>query len=694
MSTSLLFTLSLPVSPANGQLGLYIYEITARDSFTQIQNATVGMPVTLVATIATENGTYKVYFNDKLVDTGLGQQHYVSSNFTIPEIPSGTYNFTLTDVAINQNTTYPFPILTEYSAKPTVPNPPAQIQEGTGLTLNVTITAGTPNTAVGAEITVLLPAPLSKNYTKTVSMTTSALGTAQTIVNYPDSSFSPSDSSTLYAGAYQVYFNQSQGLATNQFTVGFTDLTQYHRGDTVKIRAVGYQPSQASTLAITFNNGVIFTQSVTASDQGVVTSSWPIPSSAGIGQYTVTITPQTSPSKGVPDQQNFQILGYPINFKAVNLAGEVVSGIVISAFDSQANQTRTGTTDFSGLTTINLETGSATVSALWNQVEVSKTTITITGNATLTITCQLTDLKITVQDKNGVIIPFVSLNLTYQYVTNAGATQTGTASGITDLNGVYTFNSTLTGITYTVDASKYSKVFNAGNNTISSVPAVPVASSIVITPDESLKLTVTDYGNAAIPNARVTLIEQASGIFYSLTTDAGGSVQVTVTFGQYRASIYTASDVLLNSTVVNVISDTQSSIRCSLYKIPVTVKIVDYFGNPLSNVVVQLSRTGMTTIEATTKGDGTVTFNDVIGGSMEVLAYPNGNQNAFVAKNQQVNSPTTITVNMNKFVAFGGSLIDTSTLAAIVLVILAIVLLIIVEVVRRIRFRFSHRPES
>jgi hypothetical protein len=306
----------------------------------------------------------------------------------------------------------------------------------------------------------------------------------------------------------------------------------------------------------------------------------------------------------------------------------------------------------------------------------------------------LTDLSIKVQDKNGVAIPFVNLNMSFQYVTRAGATQTGTGEGQTDLNGVFAFNSTLTGISYTIDASKYAKVFNANNNTVSSVTAVPTSKVTIICPDETLTLKTVDYRSAVIPNARITLIEQASGIFYSVTTDSSGSAQVTVTFGQYRVSVYTSSNVLLSSTVITVTSNTQSQIQCAIYKLPISVKVVDYFGNPISNINVQLSRTGMDTVSATTQGNGIATFNDVIGGNMEITAYPSGNQNSFVATNLQVDSPTTVTLTMNKYVAFGGSLIETSLLATIILIMLVVVLLIVVEVYRRTGFRLPRKTPS
>jgi hypothetical protein len=689
MGASLLFaSISNPQVLGQSPYGLRIFYITAQGGYEPLQNATVGQPVSLLASVVTSNGSYRLYFNNKLIESSTSQGYYIDSNFTMPEVPLGTYDFILTDVAINQNTTLSLPILTAFSAKPTsVPTSPSQLAEGSSVALNVTVLGGSPNTSYGAEIRVVSPNSVL-NFTKSISFTTSSLGTAQALVTYPDSSFSPSGASTLYAGSYVVYFNQTQGLAQSTFNFGFTDLTQYHRQDTVKINALGYQPSQVVTVAVSFNNAPISSQPITASSQGVITTTWVVPNEAAIGTYTVTLSPQTNPSKLVVDTQTFTILGYPVNIKALNLAGEIVPQISIEATDQAANQTFTNVTDLAGMTTINLEKGATKLAAYWNQVKVGEITLTVTGTSTNTITCQLTDLSIKVQDKRGVVIPFANLNVTYPYVTRTGETQTGTTVGQTDLTGIYTLNSTLPGIIYSIVASKFSTVFN---QTSSSVSTQPTSQITVICPDETLSLKLVDYTSKPLTNTRVTLIEQASGIFYSVTTDSSGTAQLQVTFGQYRLDAYTADNILLNETVINVLSNTQTQITCTLYNLQVSVKIVDYFGAPISNVYVQLSRPGMNAQSGTTKSDGTATFSNVIGGNMEITAYPTGNEKAFVAKNLQITSPTTVTLSMAKYVLFGGSLVDTSVLATITLVAVVILLLMILEVYRRTGFRLPRK---
>ena len=101
----------------------------------------------------------------------------------------------------------------------------------------------------------MLPSPLGTAYSKMVSLgTANAKGTASAQVTFPDSSFQPSGSLTDYAGTYTAYFNQSTSIAQNTFTVNFIDSTTYHRGQTVNIRATGYQPNEPATITITSVN--------------------------------------------------------------------------------------------------------------------------------------------------------------------------------------------------------------------------------------------------------------------------------------------------------------------------------------------------------------------------------------------------------------------------------------------------------
>ena len=655
---------------------------------------TVEQPVSLTGTITTYNGPYQVYFSSIIIATGNAVGYNVVSNFTIPDYPAGDYQFTLIDLTTGENTTSPFPIFVAYAVNAVIPASPGQLQEGQIVDLNVSVLGGDANSTYVAEISVQPPSGISQNYTADLPLTTASDGAVSVIVPFPGTSFSPAGASTDYYGAYAVYFNESLSLASSTFAVGFTDATVYHRGQTVFISALGYQPNQVTTVAIDYGALIVFSQTVTANSQGTVTTDWVIPSNTTIGSYTVEVTPLTTPSKIISDVETFQIPGYTINFYATNLAGEAVPQISVEALDQSTGSTYTGTTDSTGMATINLEKGGATVDAYWNQAEVANVQISVTANATIPLSCRLTDLQIKVQDTNGVAIPFVDLNITYSYPSQTGETLTGTAAGQTDVTGFYSFNSTLPGIGYTILASKYNTVFNSGNTQISPLAAQPSTQVTILCPDEGLTLKTVDYNYAPLPNARITLIEQASGIFYSVTTDSNGNAQLPVTFGQYQAEVYTSSNVLLNTTVLSVLNDTTSQIRCVAYNLPVSVKVVDFFGNGIANVNVQITRPGLSTLSANTQSNGVASFGDIIGGNVVITAYPPGNANAYIAASLKLDSATTVTLTMGKYVDFAGALISTSALATIIIIILAVLLFVGIEVYRRTGFKLKRKTET
>ncbi len=168
----------------------------------------------------------------------------------------------------------------------------------------------------------------------------------------------------------------------------------------------------------------------------------------------------------------------------------MVPQIQVQAIDGTTNASYNSTSGANGLANFNLESGTDVFTAFKNGVNIGSTNITITGNATFTFQCQLTNLKIEVQNQNSVALPFVDLAITYQYQPAAGGSQTGSASGQTDSTGAFTLNSTLTGISYTINASLYNKVFNLGNNTFNNIPAQPVTTVIITCPNETLTLNV------------------------------------------------------------------------------------------------------------------------------------------------------------------------------------------------------------
>lgn len=685
MSFAIAFTPSTHVFGQNSNLGVTIYQVVPAGSY--ISNGTstltgpVGYALNLQGTIYTSNGTYQVIFANQVVASGTSEGYYVNANFSVPEVPSGTYALRLRDVPTNVNSTEDdFQVTITYS----ITAVPSQVQEGSSVVCNVAVTGGDPGTSYYANVSVVLPSPLSTAYSKILSLgATSQKGSANAQVTF--------DSLTNYTGSYTVYFNQSVPLAQSQFSVDFLDSTTYHRGQTATINAIGYQPNQAATLSFTSSSGTsLNSESLTASDAGVISTTWVVPSNAATGTHTATITPQGI-QKSIQDSQSFSIIGYAVTIKTVNLAGEVVPQIQIQATDQATNTVYKSTSGSDGIANFNLETGIISLTAFRNGVNVGQSNITVTGNGAFNLQCQLTDLKIIVQNENGAPIPFVNLTITYHYLlTNGGSSQTGNASGQTDPSGAFMLNSTLTGISYTINASLYNQVFNSGNNTANNVPAQAVSEIVITCPNEPLSINVVDYNQAAIPDARIELVELTSGLFYTASTDSSGSVTSQVTFGMYRTRIY-KNNILINETNIEAFSESQKQIRCTLYGIQVSVSVVDFFGQPIPNANVTLNGPEPERFSAVTQGDGTATFSNVIGGDMQIVAFASGAQNGYQAVTLTVVQPTSVQIKIDRYIALGSLLIQTSSLITIAIILVAVILFVAVEIYRRKRVKHTSK---
>ena len=673
MAFAAVFT-PLEVLAQNTNLGVTILQITPTAA-----TGPVGSSVNLQGTIFTSNGSYKIVLGKNVVVSSTADGYYVNTNFTVPESFSGPYPLTLQDVAININSTQQYTVTTGYSINAV----PSSVQEGNAVILNVSVTGCQLGSSYGATVAVVLPSTLSTTYTKTITLgTPNEKGSASAQVTFPDSGFQPSGSLTDYAGTYTATFNQS--LAQSTFSVNFIDSTTYHRGQTVTVRATGYQPSDSATLTIVSvkNGSTLDTVSVTASADGIISTSRVVPSTADIGDYTIKIAPSGT-QKSIQDSETFTVTGYSIKVQTTNLAGEVVSGITLQALDASTSTMYNAVSDSNGIANLKLEKGTNVLTALWNGVNVGETDITVSGDASFTIRCQLTDFKITVKSTNGVLMPFINLNIAYQYQSSDGS-KTGAASGQTDSSGSFTLNSTLAGASYKIDASIYNQIFNAGNNTVSNLQSQATAQVFIICPSETLKINVVGYNQEPISNARIELVELSNGLFYSATTDINGSVATQVTFGMYRARVF-RDIALINETNLQVFSSSQQQIHCTLYGIQLSVVVVDFFGAPISNVNVTLN--GPEKISAATQSDGTATFNNIIGGNLQIIAQAPGTQGAYQAITVTVNQPTTVQIKIDKYVALGSLLIQASSLITILIILIAIIAFAVVEVYRRSRVK-------
>ncbi len=641
--------------------------------------AAAGALASVEGTIYTQNGSYQLYVGRSLVAQGKANGLKVNITFTVPELPSATYALTLQDVSINVNATNPFTIQTGYQ----IIASPTAIQEGSIVTINAAVTGG--QLGISYFATVAIVSPSGAASTTTISLgTPNVQGTARGSVVFPSSNFQ--NGVTDYTGAYTLTFNQS--LAQGQFFVNILDSTTYHRGQTMNIKATGYQSNQAVTLTIASSSQTVDTKSVSTDANGVINAIWEVSSKIPLGELTLKIVTAEGTPKSPADQQTFTIIGYTVVVQVTNLAGKGVPGLLVKVNDASTNISSTGVADAEGYVSYKLERGSYTVAAYLDDVVVGSTDVTVTGDGDFVLRCQLTDMKITVKTVEGTFMPFVDLDITFNF--QSGTLQrNGNLSAQTDPSGSFTLASTVVGATYTIDASIYNHVFNVHNDTVTNLPSQGASEVTILCPSQNVSLTVTGYDQHAIPGARIEFVELLTGLFYSTSTDASGQAATPVAFGNYRVRIFKDNSQISQETL-QVFKSTQEQIRCTLYGIQLHVSVVDFFGSPIANAKVTLN--GPAAASASTKTDGVASFENIIGGNMQITAQVTGEPDASQVVNVNVNEPSTVQVKMAKYVLFGGVLVEASTLVTILLILVIAVLFIAVEVVRyRLKVRDANK---
>ena len=191
---------------------------------------------------------------------------------------------------------------------------PSRILESTssGVTIAVSVNNAISPTTYVFSWAIKDPAGSSWSTTSNVVSRSSSWSFS---VSYP-SSFS--GASLSFPGAYAV--NVSETLPTStpnvvngSFKVGITDSITYQRTYPVQIQAGGYLVTDTVNTTITRSGATIpsFSSSTTPDTNGLVKTSWQTLPATATGSYTVSVVGKTTPSKSVPDTQQFVV--FPTN---------------------------------------------------------------------------------------------------------------------------------------------------------------------------------------------------------------------------------------------------------------------------------------------------------------------------------------------------------------------------------------------
>jgi hypothetical protein len=185
----------------------------------------------------------------------------------------------------------------------------------------------------------------------------------------------------------------------------------------------------------------------------------------------------------------------------------------------------------------------------------------------------------------------------------------------------------------------------------------------------------------------VKIQESLGGLYSEGNTNENGMVTFGSALGVYTVAVYDGSGLKLNETSVQLFQDQNVTLICSLYDLTVTVKVTDYFGQGLANVNVTLQRQGIGLLSKPTQGDGTATFNNVVGGEFQMAVYMGDQTDPIAAVEQTIGSSMTVQIKLDRFVSLGGLLVDTSQFAIAILTVLTVMLVVVLEICRLRRAR-------
>jgi hypothetical protein len=647
-------------------------------------SATVGTLVNLKANVSTPGDQYNVKFDNNVVATRNATGFDVNTTFNIPDAIAGNHTISIISLATNETAGTTFTVLTSYSMNVTTPASPGQMQEGDSVPISFNVTGGYRSDTFSANMTIQTPNNATfEKYEKILNVSTSYTGNASITMTYPYD-FSPNANTSL-VGEYEIYFNTT--AANTKFTIGLTNSTEYHRGQTVDVKAL-YLPTENMSISILGDNVNFFDNSsdnLRADGNGVIHyTNWTVPYSASMGSYMVNMTSISNLTRKLPlDIQNFTVPGYAINITTRNLAWAPVYNVTLRVFEN-AVSIANGTSNLNGLVEqLRLESGNYTGEAYFKDHKVGEDWINITGSTSLDFRCNLTSLGINVTDETGIPIPDIGLNLTSDNNTLMALS--------TSISGIAVASSLLPDQNYTLNASRYDMQFNT--TTVLQLPTTDWINITIICPTMTLQITVTSATGQAINNATVKARE-VSGGFISQGNTVNGILALNGIFGRYLIQVYmygiklNETTVDLNQTVVNV------TVVCDSYGLSISIKIVDYFGQPISGANVTLKQGSWQDFHLT-ESDGIVSFTNTIGGNMQAVVYLPGQTEPYTMRTFSFDNSTTqpLEIKADKFMLLAGFLVETGQVATTMLVVAIVVLILSLELYRRRRAN-SQKSES
>jgi len=667
-------------------------------------SGTVGTLLRVNGTIQTQNGTYVIRWNNGALNlTGNAVGFQVDKTFAVPQTvgaprPSGrNVTVELYDNTAHNGTVANFTLYTEFYISAVTPPPPNQIQEASTVNLLLNVTGGEANTIYTANITVIDPA--NQTHSTVVSLTnTTTNGYGECSRNYPNQTDFGPRAHTNFTGTYHIAFNET--LAKGTFFVGLTNATRYSRFQVVNIRAVGYAPNEWTWLNITVGGKIKFSNKTEARVDGVIETNWTVPGNFTIGTYKITITNSTALGtvKAVLDTQTFDVVRsvFSAQFQTQNLSGDPLVGAAVRV----ANSTRTlsGNTSETGWVEFLLDADVYRVEAYWKDALVNATIdFPLTKNVRQVLKCLVTHLEIIVDDEARNPLPFVNVVVTSNYTTSMGAVSKR-ESFETNFTGILDMRNMLVNAKYTIEARRYGFLFNT--TLIQSLTAKRWNNITIFAPTDTAFIHVSDSKNDPAVGLKLLVYDWSSSQpaqrEYNYT-DSNGNVTLSLTFGRYRLKLY-KDDTFLKEVTINLLNQSLNQysfvIPIDVYNVDLSVLVVDYFGQPIPNVLVEFQRkvssNYKTTKDQSTGANGIARFNAIIGGDCRVSVSVAGRPGATLYM-YLFGPPRVVVFKMDGYVTVVGYVLETSQFVTIVVLLILIFSFLIASTYKKLLSLFKRR---
>jgi len=586
----------------------------------------VGTEVRILGKIIEPNGSYQILWDGKNVTPArpaLGRT--VNDTFMVPPSVLGNHTITLLDIFYGINSTRSFEVdKTTYY----VFAKPDWVQEGLDTNITVGLYGGEANATY--DFTINVTDSRAESFNVSISFRTDENGSGNETKSYLKDF---DGANTDFVGTYNIEVNKT--LVKGNFTVGLTDKPTYRREEIVSIRGSVYQPNENVTINIEFGGESVAGYpkiNVTADEEGVVTDYCLIPLGAESGTYTVTITNATTPGtvKEPADAQNFTIPGVVCQIQTRNLDNETVADLWVQVYDPTRPEWPDPFlaygTNKTGWVRFPLETSNYTFRALWRQEVVvgSLGNQSVAEDCVLVLPCQLAHIKIAIKDEATPPNPlsFINVTLTYNYITYYDVPRSETESFETNASGIAIVSNTLINISYAIEARRFDHLFNR-----TLIENLTASRWINITcPTYTLFVHVLDANELPIHNVQVEVYEWSTWRSQgSKATNQSGSTDFFITFGRYKVSVSNYSAqlkrmVVINETVIDLVKENQwMLVHCRIFNLGLSVKVVDYFGQPIPNALVEIKREGVKIEDDLLTGSNGIAFlNNTIGGRYQI----------------------------------------------------------------------------